>query len=139
MQSKFIKVNLPADYKYCNILDTCVATMLEQAKNISESEALIYDVQLAAQEVYTNVVRHAYAKCPNGRVTASLALKQSPRCLVIEFQDTGRSFNPAEIPEPNLRALQEGGFGLYLIRKLMDEVNYCSKPGNNRWRLVKYL
>jgi anti-sigma regulatory factor (Ser/Thr protein kinase) len=50
--------------------------------------------------------------------------------------DHGESFDPSEVPLPNLKAdLSErkiGGLGLYLMRKLMDEVHYDADSKNNR-------
>ena len=54
----------------------------------------------------------------------------------ITFRDHGKSFNPSSVPEPNVDAeLFEhkiGGLGMYLMRKLMDEVSYetSSDTGN---------
>jgi anti-sigma regulatory factor (Ser/Thr protein kinase) len=56
--------------------------------------------------------------------------------LTIILVDHGLSFDPSEVPLPNLKAdLSErkiGGLGLYLMRKLMDEVHYDADPKNNR-------
>jgi serine/threonine-protein kinase RsbW len=48
------------------------------------------------------------------------------------MRDHGKPFDPASVPEPNVKAdLSErkiGGLGMYLMRKLMDEVSYESSP-----------
>jgi serine/threonine-protein kinase RsbW len=48
------------------------------------------------------------------------------------MHDDGISFDPSNVKQPNLKAdlseRQIGGLGLYLMRKLMDEVHYESNP-----------
>ena len=52
--------------------------------------------------------------------------------IVITMRDNGKPFNPSNVKRPNLTAdlseRQIGGLGLYLMRKLMDEVHYISSP-----------
>jgi anti-sigma regulatory factor (Ser/Thr protein kinase) len=56
--------------------------------------------------------------------------------ITVILVDHGEPFDPSDIPMPNLKAdLSErkiGGLGLYLMRKLMDDVKYVSDPQNNR-------
>ena len=56
-----------------------------------------------------------------------------------ELADTGKPFDPSVVPEPDPTVLQEHGFGLFLIEQLMDKVEYDSRDGTNRWRLIKKL
>jgi anti-sigma regulatory factor (Ser/Thr protein kinase) len=59
---------------------------------------------------------------------------------VVETQDSGISlFDPDEIPPPGLDVAQTHGYGLFLIRALVDDVSCQLKKGHNRWRLVKEL
>ena len=63
----------------------------------------------------------------------------TPLQITIEIEDTGIPFNPDDIPEPRLGELQEHGFGLFLVRQLMDRVEYDSSQERNCWTLVKIL
>lgn len=138
-KTNIIKLDLPADYEYLHLVDESIATILEQANDLLESEMVIHNIQLAAHEVYTNIVRHAYSQQSQGRIEVTFILQTSPRRFIANFQDNGLAFNPAAVPKPNLKQLQEGGFGLFIIRKLMDEVSYCSNSGGNCWQLIKKL
>lgn len=55
----------------------------------------------------------------------------SDDALTIIMRDTGKYFDPSRVKAPNLKAglaqREVGGLGLYLMRKLMDEVRY--QPG----------
>jgi serine/threonine-protein kinase RsbW len=52
--------------------------------------------------------------------------------------DTGRPFDPAAIPEPDLTEGQVGGYGLFLDQQLMDKVTNQPRPDGNHWRLAKH-
>jgi anti-sigma regulatory factor (Ser/Thr protein kinase) len=92
----------------------------------------VYNIQLAADEASSNIIEHAYEGVSNGILELSCGVKGD--VLTIILVDQGESFDPSEIPLPDLKAdLSErkiGGLGIFLMRKLMDEVHYESKPNN---------
>jgi serine/threonine-protein kinase RsbW len=98
-------------------------------------------MQLAAHEACTNIVGHAYDGAANGneRIIISLSLFPQPRRLEIELHDTGKPFNPEVVPAPSLDQAQVHGYGLFLMRNLMDKVTYKAQSGDNYWCLVKNL
>jgi anti-sigma regulatory factor (Ser/Thr protein kinase) len=55
--------------------------------------------------------------------------------ITIVLIDHGESFDPSEIPLPDLKAdlsdRKIGGLGIFLMRKLMDEVHYEAKPNKS--------
>jgi serine/threonine-protein kinase RsbW len=57
--------------------------------------------------------------------------------------DEGKSFDPNTYSEPDLmqriKEKKRGGMGVYLIRKLMDQVQYNRKGETNEIRMVKKL
>jgi anti-sigma regulatory factor (Ser/Thr protein kinase) len=60
----------------------------------------------------------------------------------MDFYDSGASFDPAVIPEPsaNPHKLIEGGYGLHIVRQIMDVVTYDYDPERgNHWHLEKFL
>ena len=62
-------------------------------------------------------------------------LFRSDDIIIIIMVDYGESFDPSAVPLPDLKAdLSErkiGGLGIYLMRRLMDEVHYDSQPKKN--------
>lgn len=136
-----IRLDLPARYTYLHILSDCIADMLRQIDGIEDHEMLTYNLQLAAHEACTNIVGHAYGGAANGddRILISLSLLDQPRRLQIELRDTGKTFNPDLVPSPSLEQAQVHGYGLFLMRNLMDTVTYTSQAGDNYWCLVKNL
>ena len=137
--SEVIRLDLPANHKYLNILGACISELLARVEHVDEREAIIYNLQLAAHEACANIIDHAYAGDQDRRILITLTLAGHPRRLIIELHDNGYSFDLATVPEPNLDEAHDHGYGLFLIRRLMDEVTYMSRPEGNHWALVKHL
>lgn len=93
----------------------------------------VYNIQLAADEAASNIIEHAYEGVSDGMLELSCGVKAN--VITIILVDHGESFDPSEIPMPDLKAdLSErkiGGLGIFLMRKLMDEVRYEVKPNKN--------
>ena len=122
-------------------LDSIRGFVGQSAQDAELSERDIYAVQLATDEASTNIIQHAYGG--EGEDEIEIECEVSPGKLTITLRDRGQSFDPASVPEPNVKAgLQDrkiGGLGMYLIRNLMDEVLYETSPERgNVLRLVKY-
>ncbi|PLS82941.1 MAG: ATP-binding protein [Chloroflexi bacterium] len=113
--------------------------MLTRVEGLAERDIVSYNIQLAVHEACTNIVEHAYAGRNDGRIKIALMLDEQPRRLVVDIHDTGGSFDITQAREPNLDDAQIHGYGLFLIRNLMDEMSYTPGPSNNRWHLVKHL
>jgi serine/threonine-protein kinase RsbW len=113
----------------------------EAAKQVGFSDKEIYSIQLAADEASSNIIEHAYAG-KKGKIEIDCILLE--RGLKIVMHDRGKSFDPSSVPEPNVKAdLSErkiGGLGMYLMRKLMDEVTYEASPEKgNTLTMVKHV
>jgi len=93
----------------------------------------VYNIQLAADEAASNIIEHAYEGVSDGILELSCDVKAN--VITIVLMDRGESFDPSEIPMPDLKAdLSErkiGGLGIFLMRKLMDEVHYETKPNKS--------
>lgn len=109
-------------------------------KNIPER--IINEIMLAVDEACTNVIKHAYKSDPHQEIKVSIEFLNDE--IIITFIDHGISFNPDEIPSPDLQQYMQqrkvGGLGLHLMRTLMDKVDYKSIKGKyNRLILSKKI
>lgn len=77
---------------------------------------------LAVHEAATNIIRHGYQD-DAGRLIR-LVLEIDPDRAQVVFSYPGRHFDPDRVPYPVFDGTREGGFGVYLIRQLVDEVHY---------------
>ncbi|RKX22954.1 MAG: hypothetical protein DRP35_00620 [Candidatus Zixiibacteriota bacterium] len=97
-------------------------------------------ILLAIEEGATNIIRHAYLyEKGNIRIKTVIFKKK----IVFSLIDSGRSFNPEGTSTLNLERLVEtgrkGGLGFYMIKKIMDSVEYISVSGYNELRLIKNI
>lgn len=129
-------MEIPATLSHVHLLSRCACALAETIPNLAEPTVTLYNLELAIQEVAVNIVNHAYAG-NEGRIQMTLQLTEQRRQLTLVFHDTGDAFEPTLVPAPKLGELQEHGFGLFLVRALMDDVEYQSDATGNRWTLVK--
>lgn len=98
------------------------------------------DLVLACDEAATNIVEHAYSG-KGAKPHFVLALNCCKSRVTATFFDSGTSFDPREIAEPdirkNLAGVKRGGYGVFLIRKLVDKIVYSARRRLNVTRLVK--
>lgn len=121
------KTTFPARFEYLDeIRDLVAQTALEGGF----TEKVIYSLQLAADEAASNIIEHAYEGVSDATLDISCAMQGDT--IVIIMYDTGKSFEISKVKQPNIKAdlsdRQIGGLGVYLMRKLMDEVSYASNP-----------
>lgn len=120
-----IEIRVPCNPKYVRTIRRAVSDFAESI-NIPETD--IEEIEIAASEAVSNIVRHAYTGCDrSGGVRVKCAHQRNG--VTVEVIDKGCGFDaPADnvIPEANYD--REGGFGIILIKMLMDNVNYISKP-----------
>lgn len=129
---------IPATHRHLNLVGAVVSELLLREEGLAEPQLVSYNVQLALQEICANIVDHAYDG-GGGRIELAIGFAHAPWRLVIELSDSGRPFEAASAVAPNLDEPQEGGYGLFLARELMDELSYDAEGGRNRWRLVQRL
>jgi serine/threonine-protein kinase RsbW len=98
-----------------------------------------HQVTLAVEEVCTNLIIHSHASNP--KEVIYLEVKELKEKLAIEITDKGDAFNLLEYEVPDLKKVIEekrkGGIGIYLVKKIMDEIEFESKNGENTCRLIK--
>jgi len=116
--------------------DNAVRFIREKAEPYGEDFA--YQVELACSEVITNVAKYAY-KGVEGELRGDILLQEDG--MTLELYDDGESFDPAQLTDVDLEEVHTGGYGVHIVRQIMDEVHYSSggEKGANCWRLVKKL
>jgi anti-sigma regulatory factor (Ser/Thr protein kinase) len=99
----------------------------------------VYSLQLAADEAASNIIEHAYEGVSGASLDVNCEMQGDT--LVIVMRDRGRTFDSSKVKQPNLKAdlseRQIGGLGVYLMRKLMDEVHYENTGSDNVLTMIK--
>ena len=100
------------------------------------SADLVWECELALTEALSNVIRHAYKGDGSRRVELALHVRDDQ--VTVEIVHHGEPFDPEAYRRPDLDAAAPGGYGLHLIRRLMDNVEQTEAPGSGtRIRLTK--
>lgn len=113
-------------------------TAAAQAAGLDASA--VYAVELAVDEACSNIIDHAYRGEGKGDIQCSVEVLDDG--VKVTLRDRGRPFNPDKVRPPKigepLEKVKPRGVGLYLMRKMMDEVSYEARPdGNNVLTMIK--
>jgi len=99
----------------------------------------VADIRLAVDEAYTNIIKHAYKNDKHKSVDIELGYNSKE--FWISLLDTGDAFDPNNYSKPDVRRKikekKRGGVGVYLIKKLMDDVEYQTQGSVNEIRMTK--
>lgn len=118
------------------------AFIREKAANMGFGAEELDKIELAVDEACANIMDHAYP--PGSDEELHLCVQAEYDKFTIIITDYGQTFDPAKIKSPDmneyLAEFRVGGLGVYLMRSLMDEVDYHIQPGvRNEVRLTKFL
>jgi serine/threonine-protein kinase RsbW len=97
----------------------------------------IQEIELAVEEALVNIFNYAYPEAP-GEVEVNCRADHDH--FIIEVIDSGIPFDMTSLPDPNLAADVDerriGGLGIFLIKRVMDEVRYRREEGRNILSLI---
>jgi anti-sigma regulatory factor (Ser/Thr protein kinase) len=96
-----------------------------------------HDIALAVGEAVSNVIRHSYKGNPDNHL--SLVCRDHDDNFEVEIRDRGEPYDPAATPARPPEEIRVGGRGVYLMRALMDEVEYHREGDVNCVRMKKML
>ena len=123
-------LELEGNIESLKILEEYVLQELERLKLPAD---LILDIRLVAEEIFANIVFHAYPNVEGCVHVKGFVVVDQLFC--IEFRDWGSPFNPLEQDPPDLDVdLSErdiGGLGIYLVKELAHEVRYAREDDSN--------
>lgn len=129
-------ISVPASTAYISAVRDFVGLYANQ---FGFTDREVDEIRLAVDEAYTNVIKHAYQFDETQHVLITLGSHTNE--FWISITDRGRSFDPQQYAEPDIkeriRLKKRGGVGVYLIRRLMDAVEYNNTAGMNEIRMTK--
>lgn len=99
-------------------------------------------IELAIEEIFVNIANYAY-KPVDGEAEIRCEVLRDPLRVIIQFLDKGRPYDPLakEDADTSAEALleREGGLGILLVKKTMDDVKYTYEGGKNILTIQKNL
>jgi serine/threonine-protein kinase RsbW len=116
--------------------------VLKIAAKTGFNEETQEQIALAVDEACTNVIKHAHNH--DARRLMDIQIQTDAQKMKITITDKGRGFDITKLKDPDvekfIRESRHGGLGIYLIKTLMDEVDYEFNPGvKNQVQLTKYI
>lgn len=128
-----LPIVVPASLSAIQIIRDVVVNL---AREMGFSELAIADIELCVGEAAVNAVRYGSPNGVNDRLTVRF-FGEADR-LVVEIRDAGKGFDPNGVPQPSAELLRENGLGIFLMRNLMDRVEFTCDKGTSV-RLEKLL
>lgn len=108
-------------------------------KKYKFSDKIINSFKLVVDETCTNIIRHGYSDIKDGKITIRAIIRRLSLTVVII--DQGKSFDPRQVKDPDLNKYvqigKKGGLGIFMMRKLMDDIQYNLTSHGNELRLTK--
>jgi anti-sigma regulatory factor (Ser/Thr protein kinase) len=95
-----------------------------------------HDIVSAFGEAFNNVVQHSYGG-DEGLVDIEVAVRRDR--FLLRLRDTGRGFDPTRVQSPDLDALPEGGMGMFIMLRAMDDVSWYREGTENVVAMSKRL
>jgi len=111
------------------------------AKQARLPAAIRREIHLALDEIVSNIINHGGDGRRERRFEVDVALEAG--VVRVTVVDDGRPFDPLSAPKPAIDApLADrpiGGLGVYLVRELMDRIEYTRRNGRNHLRMERRL
>jgi anti-sigma regulatory factor (Ser/Thr protein kinase) len=131
-------IQLPARIENMELL---VQFVSDNARKLGFSGKRIKEIELAAEEALVNIIDYAYPD-RQGDIKVT-CVQHPPKKFVVEIEDSGIAFDMLSLKDPDISAgildREIGGLGVFLIRKLMDEVHYHRENGRNILNLIVHI
>ena len=99
-------------------------------------------IDVAVEEMFINIASYAYDN-ETGTAVIQVTMLQDPLSVVISFIDSGIQYDPLAREDPDItlpkHKRKEGGLGIFMVKKTMDDVVYNYKDGKNILTIKKKL
>ena len=129
IKTKISEINKVADF------------IAEIGKKYQVDDQFVFDVSVALDEVINNIISYGCNGNPDFDIKIEFLFKKKLLCVIVS--DEGKLFNPLKIENPDLsKSIEDkpiGGLGFFLVKKLMDSVEYKSEENKNILFLYKKM
>jgi serine/threonine-protein kinase RsbW len=127
-----VELRIPSRAEWVGVARLAIAGI---ASRLQFSIEDIEDLKLAVAEACTNCIQHA-----SESDSISISCRILADKLIMRVEDSGKVASHASLAPKQLGEPKVGGLGVFLIRSLMDDVEYELEPGSGtRLTMTKYL
>lgn len=122
-------------------IDTVRKFFDDYSKENKLTEKTVHDIQMALDELLTNIVNYGYEDSDEHKIDVRFGINDD--AVRVEIIDDSKPYNILEQENPDISLSVEdkpiGGLGIFLIKKLMSNVDYYTKEGKNHLVMTKEL
>lgn len=119
-----VDIRVPNQTRYLSLIGRIGEDIARTLKRFQgDPDELAYHINLVLTEAMANAIHHANESDPDKQVHITISLEDAE--LTIKVYDQGQGFDISTLPEPDFQGLDDHGRGIFIIRSLMDEVQYC--------------
>ncbi|MGV3723223.1 MAG: ATP-binding protein [Actinomycetota bacterium] len=111
--------------------------MTAVAREAQLDQSTEFALNSAVTEAATNAIRHGSPEGSRNHVRVSFHLDRN--ALVVDIADQGRGFDPAQVPVPVPGELKENGYGIHMMREMMDRVEFFQDEQGMLVRMTKFI
>ena len=133
-----VDIKVPNQTRYLSLIGRIGEDIAKELdKYDGDRETLAYHINLVLTEAMANAIKYANSKGSHKLVHILINISEND--LVIKVFDKGQGFDINSIQAPNFEQLEDRGRGIFLIRSLMDSVNYKKVRNGNVLEMSKKL
>ena len=120
-----------------------VAEFVEEQLSLYDcSPRVLNQIDVAIEEIVVNIVNYAGLADSEG-IEVRCEVIDNPLRVVLQSLDGGIPFDPLTIAEPDTSPEatmeREGGLGIFMVKKMMDDVSYTYENGKNTLTILKHF
>ena len=132
-EPQLIEISLPSELGYEKVATSAIATL---ADHMGFSTERVDDLKTALSEAVINSIEHGNQLNAQLQVQVIALIESS--ALTLKIIDQGQQ----PLPSLNLarqERLDHRGWGLFLVKNLVDEVKALITPGHNELQITIYI
>ena len=133
-----LELVVPSHTRYLSLIGNIAEEVARQADAADvDRETLAYQLNLAITEAVANAIQHG-AQCDSTK-TVRICVSIDEKDLRVQIHDHGQGFDLKSAQMSEIDALDEHGRGIFLIRSVMDSVEYRKAESGNVLEMRKRL
>lgn len=135
-----VTLELPPDLHFLRLAAMAGAEAARYAASaigMQRQDVFTHAVELAVSEVFTNAVKHRRAATPAWHVMIHFGINAGD--LEVIVKDRNPHFDLDSVPPPDVDAFAKGGYGLYLVKQVMDTVTVRREADGNIVTMTKTI